>query len=126
MMGYGREASATAMTQVSGAHKPLSDDPVSKPRREFSIEDARLSKTMPAGELSSALSGAMMPCVESPLPPAVANVPKEDVRSFLHHKRVGNYLLGRTLGEGSFAKVKEGMHSLTGEKVRRSTATQLT
>lgn len=53
----------------------------------------------------------------SPLPPAVANVPKEDIRGFLHHKRVGNYLLGRTLGEGSFAKVKEGMHVQTGEKV---------
>ena len=53
----------------------------------------------------------------SPLPPAVANVPKEDIRGFVHHKKVGNYLLGRTLGEGSFAKVKEGMHVLTGEKV---------
>ena len=53
----------------------------------------------------------------SSLPPAVANVPKEDIRGFLHHKRVGNYLLGRTLGEGSFAKVKEGMHVTTGEKV---------
>lgn len=124
MMGFGREA--TAMTQDSGAHKPLPDNPVSKPRRDFAIEDARLSKTMPAGDLSAALSGALMPYVESPLPPAVANVPKEDVRSFLHHKRVGNYLLGRTLGEGSFAKVKEGLHSLTGEKVRRSTATDAT
>jgi len=56
----------------------------------------------------------------SPLPPAVANVPKEDIRGFLHHKRVGNYLLGRTLGEGSFAKVKEGMHVTTGEKVSKS------
>ena len=53
----------------------------------------------------------------SPLPPAVANVPKEDIRGFVHHKRVGNYLLGRTLGEGSFAKVKEAMHIQTGEKV---------
>jgi len=54
----------------------------------------------------------------SPLPPAVASVPKEDIRCFVHHKKVGNYLLGRTLGEGSFAKVKEGMHVQTGEKVR--------
>lgn len=53
----------------------------------------------------------------SPLPPAVANVPKEDIRSFVHQKKVGNYLLGRTIGEGSFAKVKEGMHMLSGEKV---------
>ncbi|NWW94936.1 HUNK kinase, partial [Rhynochetos jubatus] len=31
--------------------------------------------------------------------------------------RVGNYLIGRKLGEGSFAKVREGLHVLTGEKV---------
>ena len=32
-------------------------------------------------------------------------------------KRVGGYLLGRTLGEGSFAKVQLGVHTLTNEKV---------
>ncbi|NXV08521.1 HUNK kinase, partial [Cettia cetti] len=36
---------------------------------------------------------------------------------FQHTKRVGNYLIGRKLGEGSFAKVREGLHVLTGEKV---------
>jgi hypothetical protein len=51
------------------------------------------------------------------LPNKVTEVPKEVLRNFPHSKRVGNYLLGRTLGEGSFAKVKEGMHTLTGEKV---------
>lgn len=66
-------------------------------------------------ELPAALTSPS-PYVSS-LPPAVANVPKEDIRSFVHHKKVGNYLLGRTLGEGSFAKVKEGMHVQTGEKV---------
>ncbi|NWU21503.1 HUNK kinase, partial [Dyaphorophyia castanea] len=34
-----------------------------------------------------------------------------------HTKSVGNYLIGRKLGEGSFAKVREGLHVLTGEKV---------
>ena len=52
------------------------------------------------------------------LPPEVTEVPKEAVKGFPHTKRVGNYLLGKTLGEGSFAKVKEGFHTLTGEKVR--------
>ncbi|XP_064629382.1 serine/threonine-protein kinase par-1-like [Lineus longissimus] len=51
------------------------------------------------------------------LPNKVTEVPKEVLRNFPHSKRVGNYLLGRTLGEGSFAKVKEGLHTLTGEKV---------
>jgi hypothetical protein len=41
------------------------------------------------------------------------------VRNFPHTKQVGAYLIGRTIGEGSFAKVKEGLHVLTGEKVQR-------
>ena len=32
-------------------------------------------------------------------------------------KRVGGYILGRTLGEGSFAKVRQGVHVATNEKV---------
>ncbi|XP_019728132.1 hormonally up-regulated neu tumor-associated kinase homolog [Hippocampus comes] len=44
--------------------------------------------------------------------------PAADVlKNFYHTKRVGNYLIGRKLGEGSFAKVREGLHALTGEKV---------
>ena len=51
------------------------------------------------------------------LPPAVAVVPADHVRGYVHSKRVNNYLVGSTLGEGSFAKVKEGFHVLVGEKV---------
>ncbi|NXH86646.1 HUNK kinase, partial [Edolisoma coerulescens] len=36
--------------------------------------------------------------------------PRERLRDFQHTKRVGNYLIGRKLGEGSFAKVREGLH----------------
>ena len=32
-------------------------------------------------------------------------------------KRVGGYILGKTLGEGSFAKVRIATHVLTNEKV---------
>lgn len=53
------------------------------------------------------------------LPPAVAAVPADHVRGYVHSKRVNNYLVGSTLGEGSFAKVKEGFHVLVGEKVRK-------
>ncbi|XP_041462233.1 CDPK-related kinase 6-like [Lytechinus variegatus] len=42
---------------------------------------------------------------------------KELMASYKHTKRVGPYLLGPTIGEGSFAKVKEAMHVLVGEKV---------
>lgn len=57
-------------------------------------------------------------CEGSFLPAWVSGVPRERLRDFQHHKRVGNYLIGsRKLGEGSFAKVREGLHVLTGEKV---------
>lgn len=32
-------------------------------------------------------------------------------------RTIGNYVLARNLGEGTFGKVKLGIHSLTGEKV---------
>lgn len=56
---------------------------------------------------------------ENALPAPLNNSPPGDIlRNFYHTKRVGNYLIGRKLGEGSFAKVREGLHALTGEKVR--------
>ncbi|XP_064594721.1 hormonally up-regulated neu tumor-associated kinase homolog A-like [Liolophura sinensis] len=58
-----------------------------------------------------------IPSIMQHLPLKVTEVSKETIKNFAHTKRVGNYLLGRTLGEGSFAKVKEGLHVLTGEKV---------
>lgn len=48
---------------------------------------------------------------------------KEIIARFPHNKRVGHYLLGRKLGEGSFAKVKEGLQTLTGQKVQLYTVT---
>lgn len=53
------------------------------------------------------------------LPARVVDVPKEAIRSFHHSKKVGNYLLGKTIGEGSFAKVKEALHVPTGERVSK-------
>lgn len=54
---------------------------------------------------------------QSRLPPAVATVPRDDWKGYVHSKKVNNYLIGATLGEGSFAKVKEAFHVLVGEKV---------
>eukprot|EP00058_Branchiostoma_floridae_P004288 XP_002589776.1 hypothetical protein BRAFLDRAFT_90449 [Branchiostoma floridae] len=54
---------------------------------------------------------------EARLPACVATVPSGLTESYPHSKRVGSYLIGRTLGEGSFAKVREGLHAVTGEKV---------
>lgn len=31
--------------------------------------------------------------------------------------KIGNYTISKTLGEGTFGKVKLGLHNLTGEKV---------
>lgn len=60
---------------------------------------------------------SMIPSDTPFLPPNVTDVPKEILRNYPHSKKVGNYLLGKTLGEGSFAKVKEAVHIPTGEKV---------
>jgi serine/threonine protein kinase len=47
-----------------------------------------------------------------------ASARRERARPTPHDSRqVGNYVLSRTLGEGTFGKVKLGVHSLTGEKV---------
>lgn len=55
---------------------------------------------------------------ENITPPSLSSGLSADIlRNFYHTKRVGNYLIGRKLGEGSFAKVREGLHALTGEKV---------
>ncbi|KAM4700724.1 hormonally up-regulated neu tumor-associated kinase [Discoglossus pictus] len=54
---------------------------------------------------------------ETFLPACVSTVSRETLRTFQHTKRVGSYLIGRKLGEGSFAKVREGLHVVTGEKV---------
>lgn len=51
-------------------------------------------------------------------PSSLVSGPTADIlKNFYHTKRVGNYLIGRKLGEGSFAKVREGLHAITGEKV---------
>jgi Neu-associated kinase len=58
--------------------------------------------------------------------PASLSSPAVDIlRNFYHTKRVGNYLIGRKLGEGSFAKVREGLHAMTGEKVGELTVLEL-
>uniref|UniRef100_A0A672GD19 non-specific serine/threonine protein kinase n=1 Tax=Salarias fasciatus TaxID=181472 RepID=A0A672GD19_SALFA len=54
---------------------------------------------------------------ENILPASLGSPAADILKNFYHTKRVGNYLIGRKLGEGSFAKVREGLHALTGEKV---------
>ena len=60
---------------------------------------------------------SMLPNDTPNLPQKVTDVPRDVLRNFPHSKKVGNYLLGNTLGEGSFAKVKEALHIPTGERV---------
>ncbi|XP_039253382.2 uncharacterized protein LOC120330486 isoform X2 [Styela clava] len=47
----------------------------------------------------------------------VAMARQEKVANFSHHKRVADYLLGKSVGEGSFAKVRLGLHVQTAEEV---------
>jgi len=37
--------------------------------------------------------------------------------SKINMRKVGHYVMGKTLGEGTFGKVREGLHVYTGEKV---------
>uniref|UniRef100_A0AAQ4PZ22 non-specific serine/threonine protein kinase n=2 Tax=Gasterosteus aculeatus aculeatus TaxID=481459 RepID=A0AAQ4PZ22_GASAC len=53
---------------------------------------------------------------ERPALPSL-KVPRELLRSFPHSKRVGSYLVGKMINKGSFAKVMEGLHIGTGEKL---------
>ncbi|XP_053499659.1 hormonally up-regulated neu tumor-associated kinase homolog A [Ictalurus furcatus] len=55
--------------------------------------------------------------VERAVPAGLRKVPRDLVRNFPHTKRVGSYLVGKMINKGSFAKVMEGMHISTGEKV---------
>ena len=55
--------------------------------------------------------------VGHPISTSVLNTDMDLLKTYSHSKRVGNYLLGKTLGEGSFAKVKEALHALTTTKV---------
>lgn len=57
------------------------------------------------------------------LPLPSLKVPRELLRSFPHSKRVGSYLVGKMINKGSFAKVMEGLHIGTGEKVSASSLT---
>ncbi|XP_048841852.1 hormonally up-regulated neu tumor-associated kinase homolog [Brienomyrus brachyistius] len=50
-------------------------------------------------------------------PALLGRVPRDTVRSFPHTKRVGSYLIGRMINKGAFAKVMEGLHIGSGEKV---------
>lgn len=58
------------------------------------------------------------------LPLPSLKVPRELLRSFPHSKRVGSYLVGKMINKGSFAKVMEGLHIGTGEKVSALSLTQ--
>ncbi|XP_068768355.1 hormonally up-regulated neu tumor-associated kinase isoform X2 [Struthio camelus] len=70
-----------------------------------------------ARRAAAAAAGAEGSFLAAWLGAAAAAAPRERLRDFQHTKRVGSYLIGRKLGEGSFAKVREGLHVLTGEKV---------
>ena len=60
--------------------------------------------------ISLTITGERRQAVE--LPPQVRQRELEP-----HEKRIGNYILGKSIGEGTFGKVKLGIHEPTGEKV---------
>ncbi|XP_010172862.1 hormonally up-regulated neu tumor-associated kinase homolog A [Antrostomus carolinensis] len=51
------------------------------------------------------------------IPACFNKIPQETGKTFPHSKQVGNYLVGKMINKGSFAKVMEGLHNPTGEEV---------
>eukprot|EP00437_Effrenium_voratum_P055875 CAMPEP_0181525444 /NCGR_PEP_ID=MMETSP1110-20121109/68971_1 /TAXON_ID=174948 /ORGANISM="Symbiodinium sp., Strain CCMP421" /LENGTH=657 /DNA_ID=CAMNT_0023656249 /DNA_START=111 /DNA_END=2081 /DNA_ORIENTATION=+ len=54
--------------------------------------------------------------VASPVPSARTTLPQRSPHA-VSNKNLGHYILGKTIGEGTFGKVKLGRHILTGERV---------
>lgn len=86
----------------AAAVKPAPEDMVAEGRGEGERGVSQWEATGPGRE-------------RPPLPSL--KVPRELLRSFPHSKRVGSYLVGKMINKGSFAKVMEGLHIGTGEKV---------
>ncbi|XP_051852677.1 hormonally up-regulated neu tumor-associated kinase homolog A-like [Antechinus flavipes] len=51
------------------------------------------------------------------MPACFRRMSQEIANTFPHTKQVGTYLVGKMINKGSFAKVMEGLHLPTGEKV---------
>ncbi|XP_053879680.1 hormonally up-regulated neu tumor-associated kinase homolog A-like [Malaclemys terrapin pileata] len=51
------------------------------------------------------------------IPSCFSKITQEPGKNFPHTKQVGTYLVGKMINKGSFAKVMEGLHIPTGEKV---------
>ncbi|EMP42601.1 Hormonally up-regulated neu tumor-associated kinase [Chelonia mydas] len=56
-------------------------------------------------------------CRDVQIPSCFSKIPQEPGKNFPHTKQVGTYLVGKMINKGSFAKVMEGLHIPTGEKV---------
>ncbi len=80
-------------------------------------ESFNLQHLSPSEESPIRLTDLTTKAYKTRLPPAVVTVPPDHIRGYVHTKKVNHYLVGSSLGEGSFAKVKEAFHILVGEKV---------
>ncbi|KAL4661026.1 hormonally up-regulated neu tumor-associated kinase-like [Arapaima gigas] len=67
---------------------------------------------MPAAVTAVPETGAILT-----VPGCLGKVPRDVLKNFPHSKRVGGYLVGKMINKGSFAKVMEGLHITSGEKV---------
>ncbi|KAM3602925.1 uncharacterized protein V6R79_013471 [Siganus canaliculatus] len=95
-------AAAAAAAVLAAVVKPAPDDMVTEGGGEGELGVSKWEATGMGRE-------------RLPLP--FLKVPRELLRSFPHSKRVGSYLVGKMINKGSFAKVMEGLHIGTGEKV---------
>ena len=81
---------------------------------KHSVESNREKSSVDSTNNTSAPANRV---VSHPISTSILTADTDLLKTYPHSKRVGNYLLGKTLGEGSFAKVKEALHALTTVKV---------
>ncbi|MBN3282978.1 HUNK kinase, partial [Polyodon spathula] len=81
------------------------------------IKTALESIVTDTGDLERIILDWERPGRENQVPVCLSRIPQDVVKNFPHTKRVGNYLVGKMINKGSFAKVMEGLHISTGEKV---------
>ncbi|XP_051469640.1 hormonally up-regulated neu tumor-associated kinase-like [Apus apus] len=98
---------------TSGKQQYKSDSPGMPTARKAGL-DNKMTNT---GNLDGILPEWEKNLKNLKIPACFNKMPQETGKTFPHSKQVGNYLVGKMINKGSFAKVMEGLHIPTGEKV---------
>ena len=86
-----------------------------------SLSDPATHPQNPNGALMSWVNSDQLPMGQNPAMDTAkllaAKAPKPEIVLGPNERKIGRYILGKSIGEGTFGKVKIGTHMTTGEKV---------